>query len=334
MAGRTQSAPLSLSEAEPSPAKPHLRHALHHAERDWPQTNCYVDLMIELIAMRGFEPEAMLGFTLAQDYEEDQFTFFKPRLADLERLYGLRVEELALYDRLDAHIARQTARGRVVMVEVDGYHLPDTRGVTYRIDHSKTTIGVAEIDLVARRIDYFHNDGYFALGGEDFDAIFGRAGEKRDPSELFPYAEFARFERERERAHADLRGLAEELASEHFARRPSDNPIRAFAARFPSLWSVLEARPPCFFHSLAFNTFRQLGANFELLGSHLDWLRRNGDLAAESEACRRISAGAKAMQFQAARASSRKRVYDPRETLDELACVYDGLFEGLSAKLR
>jgi hypothetical protein len=335
MAGRPQSALLSLSDAElspPKPAKPHFRHALHHAERDWPQTNCYVDLMIELVAMRGFEPEAMLGFTLAQDCEEDQFTFFKPRLADLERLYGLRVEELALYDRLDDHIARQTARGRVVMVEVDGYHLPDTRGVTYRIDHSKTTIGVAEIDLVARRIDYFHNDGYFALDGEDFDAIFGRAGETRDPSALFPYAEFVRFDRER--AHDDLRGLAEELAREHFARRPSDNPIRAFAARFPALWTVLEARPPCFFHSLAFNTFRQLGANFELLGSHLDWLRPNGDLAAEAEACRRISAGAKAMQFQAARASSRKRVYDPRETLDELACVYDGLFGGLAAKLR
>lgn len=335
MAGRPQSALRSLSEAEPSPlepAKPHVRHVLHDAERDWPQTNCYVDLMIELVAMRGFEPEAMLGFTLSQDFEEDQFTFFKPRLADLERLYGLRIEELALYDRLDEHVARQTARGRVVMIEVDSYHLPDTRGVAYRIDHSKTTIGVTEIDLRARRIAYFHNDGYFALHGEDFDAIFGRAGETRDLSELFPYAEFARFDDER--ARGDLRGHAEQLASEHFARRPRDNPIRAFAARFPALWSVLETRHPGFFHSFAFNTFRQLGANFELLGSHLDWLRRNGELAAESEACRRISADAKAMQFQAARASSRKRAYDPRATLDELAFVYDGLFDRLSAKLR
>ena len=84
----------------------------------------------------------MLGFTLTQDFEGDQFTFFKPRLADLERSMACGVEELSLYDRLDEHVARQVARGRVVLVEVDGYHLPDTRGVTYRIDHSKTTIGV------------------------------------------------------------------------------------------------------------------------------------------------------------------------------------------------
>lgn len=335
MPGRTQYALRSLTDAlrEPiAPATAHVRHELHHPERDWPQTNCYVDLWIELLAAHGFEPEAMLGFTLAQDFEDDQFTFFKPRLSELERLYGLRVEELALYDRLDEHVERQTARGRVVMVEVDGFHLPDTRGVTYGIDHSKTTIGVTAIDRAARRIDYFHNDGFFALDGEDFDGIFGRPGTQRDPASLFPYAEFVRFDRRRERA-SDARDIAEDLLREHFARRPTDNPLRAFAAQFPTLWAVMEARPPCFFHSFAFNTFRQLGANFELLGSHLDWLRQGGAFATQSEACRRLSAGAKALQFQVARASSRKRKLDPSETLEEMATVYDGLFEGLADNL-
>jgi hypothetical protein len=333
MAGQTLFALRSPSEdpAPLAPATPHERHALHHPDRDWPQTNCYVDLWIELLASRGLAPEAMLGFTLAQGFEGDQFTFFKPRIADLERLYGVRLEELSLFDRLDEQVERQVARGRVVFVEVDGHYLPDTRGVTYRIDHSKTTIGVAAIDLSARRMDYFHNDGYFALGGEDFDAIFGLAGEKRDPAALFPYAEFVRFDRAAPRD--DIGEIAEELLREHFARRPSENPVRAFATAFAENWSRLMARPPCFFHSFAFNTFRQIGANFELLGSHLDWMRPDGGFAEEIATCRRISSGAKALQFQAARASSRKRVLEPSDALGELALAYDALLDGLGAKL-
>ena len=54
------------------------------ATRIWPETNCYVDLWIEVLAAAGFTPEAMLGFTLTQDFEGDQFTFFKVPLEDLE----------------------------------------------------------------------------------------------------------------------------------------------------------------------------------------------------------------------------------------------------------
>ncbi|MBY6241937.1 DUF1839 family protein [Methylosinus sp. Sm6] len=334
MAGRNQCAPRSLSDEEASPLAPeaaHERHALHHPERDWPQTNCYVDLWVELLASRGLDPSAMLGFTVAQDFEGDQFTFFKPRIADLERLYGVRLEELSLYDRLDSQIELQVSRGRVVLVEVDGHYLPDTRGVTYRIDHSKTTIGVEAIDLRARRIDYFHNDGYFSLDGEDFDAIFGPEGAERDPAALFPYAEFVRFDRAQPRD--DLREIAEGLLVEHFARRPAKNPLRAFAAALPALWEALLARPPCFFHSLAFNSFRQVGANFGLLGSHLEWLRPNGAFIAESAACERLSSGAKALQFQAARASARKRALEASPALDEMALAYDMLVDGLAKRL-
>ncbi|MBE7204408.1 MAG: DUF1839 family protein, partial [Parafilimonas terrae] len=72
-------------------ADPYVPHALHDAGRDWPETNCYVDLWIELLHGRGLVPEAMLGFTLRQDFEGDQFTFFKPPTGDIERLYGLEV---------------------------------------------------------------------------------------------------------------------------------------------------------------------------------------------------------------------------------------------------
>ncbi len=63
-------------------------HALHSQERMWPETNCYVDLWIEVLNALGLAPEAMLGFTLTQDFEGDQFTFFKVPLEDLEALYG------------------------------------------------------------------------------------------------------------------------------------------------------------------------------------------------------------------------------------------------------
>ncbi|HHV70630.1 MAG TPA: DUF1839 family protein, partial [Ochrobactrum intermedium] len=70
-------------------------HALHAQTRIWPETNCYVDLWIEVLATLGVAPEAMLGFTLTQDFEGDQFTFFKVPLEDLEALYGVRATELA-----------------------------------------------------------------------------------------------------------------------------------------------------------------------------------------------------------------------------------------------
>ena len=94
--GRRPCARSSGARAVPPPSLAALRpaepafaaHPLHDADREWPETNCYVDLWIELLHARGLEPEAMLGFTLRQDFEGDQFTFFKPPLADLEALYG------------------------------------------------------------------------------------------------------------------------------------------------------------------------------------------------------------------------------------------------------
>ena len=71
---------------------------LHAAGRDWPETNCYTDMWIEILHATGAEPAAGLGFTLTQDFEGDHFTFFKFPQEDLEALYGARVTELAIYD--------------------------------------------------------------------------------------------------------------------------------------------------------------------------------------------------------------------------------------------
>ncbi len=169
------------------------QHRLHGPERNWPETNCYIDLWIEVLSSLGLPPEAMLGFTARQDFEGDHFTFFKVPLEDLERLYNIRVTELAIFDDVERHVQAQINRGRMPLVEVDSYWLPDTRGVSYQTTHSKTTIGINALDPANKTIHYFHNAGYFSLSGDDYDGVFGRKNSTEGGVQLFPYVEFAKF---------------------------------------------------------------------------------------------------------------------------------------------
>jgi hypothetical protein len=319
-------APYAITALHPAD---HARHALHDETRDWPETNCYVDLWIELLAARGFAPEAALGFTLTQDFEGDQFTFFKFPLHDLEAFYGAIVQELSIYDSVETHAIEQVARGRAVLVEVDGFYLPDTRGVSYRRQHTKTTIAVNRIDPAVRRLEYFHNPGFFALHGEDYDGVFAKLPQQPRDDILFPYVEFVRFDAPPLRGEA-LRAAALARLHQHYARRPKRNPVRAFARALATQAEAVANRPPDFFHAYAFNTFRQLGANFELCGSHLAWLFPAGDAAEALAACKAISGGAKSLQFQLARAVARKRFSGLEEALAPVADAYDALFENVA----
>lgn len=300
----------------------HRSHALHDGERRWPQTNCWTDLWIEIVAALGHDPHAMLGFTVTQDYEGDQATFFKVEAADLERLWGLRLAELSIFDRLDAHVVEQTGRGRIVVVEVDGHFLPDTLGVSYRLTHPKTTIGITRIDMVAREIDYFHNSGFYRLSGEDFDGIFGAAGVPHDPEALFPYAEFLKIPATA--PQVDVRAQAKALLVHHLARRPSANPLAAWALDFERHARDLATRPPEWFHIYAFNLPRQFGANFELLGAHLRWLAEgDADLIAAADAAEEIAETAKIFQFKLARAMARGKFDGLVPMIDTMAGAWD-----------
>jgi hypothetical protein len=305
-------------------------HPLHDAERAWPETNCYVDLWIEVLAAMGAEPRAMLGFTAAQDFEGDQFTFFKAPLEDLEALYGLRVSELAVYERVEDHIAVQLARGRLCLVEVDGFFLPDTQGVSYRTEHGKTTVAPNRLDIAGRRMEYFHNGGYFALEGEDFDGVFLRPGDPERP--FLPYTEFAKLPASLP-SDADLRLRARAILRRHLGQRPAANPVRAFQVRFTQQAEALAERPFDAFHKYAFNTLRQLGANFELMSDHLAWI--GGGHAGERAlgACRTIADTAKAAQFQLARAVMHKRFDKLGGALAPAADAYDLLFDDLAGRL-
>ena len=80
---------VQLLPIEPATYRSHLLHA---PDRIWLETNCYIDVWIEVLHAFGLEPLAALPFTVGQDFEGDHFTFFKFPPEDLRALFGLSVQ--------------------------------------------------------------------------------------------------------------------------------------------------------------------------------------------------------------------------------------------------
>ena len=308
--------------------QPHQLHALHHTERPWPQTNCSVDLFIELVAAYGHDPVWMLAFTLTQDFEGDHFTFFKAPSDDLEALYGLSIHELAVWDDLQAHVLEQLQRNRVVLVEVDSHYLPDTQGVTYREGHSKTTLGIYAMDPTAKVLHYFHNEVRAQLAGEDYDGCLQRLPQQQHL--LLPYTEFVKVNAAQASPHP--KALAWQLLQHHWHRRPSTNPFTAYAQALPQHLAQLTERGQPYFHAYAFNTLRQFGANFGLMASLLERWPDTPLAQAASCACQ-IADEAKVLQFKLARAVARGKPDALVDGAHALAAVYDQLFQHLGQAL-
>jgi hypothetical protein len=303
------------------------RHAIHGEDRAWVETNCYTDLVVELAHAHGFEPRAMLPYTLAIDFEGDQWTFFKPAPCDLYELYGFDIQELSIWRPLADAVAEQVERGHVVLVEIDSHYLPDTAGTAYRLEHSKTTVGVNAIDPERERMGYFHNAGYFALEGEDFRAAFRREG-------LAPYVEYVKPRRDfTPPSGSGLVALSAAIAGRHVERIPRDNPFPRFKARFERDLVGLARRDICF-HDYSFNTLRQFGSCYELAATWLDWMGENGVTGVDrpASALRAIAEGAKALQFQLARSLARAKPLD-LAPIDAMAEHWDNAFGLLRSRL-
>jgi hypothetical protein len=287
------------------------RHAIHRGDRIWAETNCYVDVWIELLHGFGFEPIAALPFTLAIDFEGDQWTFFKFPLADLYQLYGLDVQELAIWKPLVTHVEEQIGLGRPVLVELDSYYLPDTAGSAYKLAHVKSTVAAVAIDLNERRLGYFHNQGYYHLHGEDFLNVFRLQGPS-DPAYLPPYAEFVK--RRPRQIHTDesLTAASLELLRQQLTMTPALNPFEKFKARFEIDLQWLATESLDTFHKYSFVTLRQLGACYELAATYLGWLQTRTGLHFEQPIATftEISTEAKTLQFQLARSMMRKKPLD------------------------
>lgn len=316
----------TLVAAHPSglEAKHYTCHELHSPERIWSEKNCYVDIWIELVHSLGLDPYALLAFTVAVDFEGDQWTFFKPPHADIRRLYGLDVQELYIWRPLLDHAVEHLGAGKFISTEADAFWLPDTAGTDYRRKHTKTTIVLGSIDPASRRLGYFHNGGYFTLGGEDFANLF-RLDAPPDPGFMPMFAELVRCDRIRRRDPHELRRLSRELLRTHIEWRSPLNPIPKFRERFELDLAMLTREGMEAYHAWVFGTLRQLGAAAELAALYLRWLDDDprSRAAPAAEAFIKISTVSKSLVLKTARAVSSKRALDASASLKELTSAWE-----------
>lgn len=310
------------------------RAALHAEARTWVEKNCYVDIWIGLLHALGLEPVAVMPFTLAIDFEGDQWTFFKPPHNELRDLYGIDVQELNVWRPLIDHALEHLSAGTFISTEADAYWLPDTSGTDYRNQHTKTTIVLVSVDLDREEATYFHNAGFYRLQGEDFRQLL-RIGAPHDPQFMPFFAETIRVDRLRRHDTATLSRLAWPLLSRHLSWRPRSNPIERFAQRFDQDLPLLQERGLAHYHAWAFACLRQLGAAFELASQHLLWQEAQGHagLSEAAQAFQQIAEGNKALILKAARAVNAKRALDAAPLFSDMALAWSRGMESLERAL-
>ncbi len=318
-------------------ASNYVRHSTHAEDRVWVEKNCYVDVWIEVVHALGCEPMAILPFVAAIDFEGDQWTFFKPPHDELRDLYGIDVQELNCWRPLVEHAVEFLSAGKLISTEADAWWLPDTQGTDYRNQHTKSTIILADLDVDARRLGYFHNAGYFELEGEDFERTF-RLNEAPDPAFLPLFAEFVRIDQVVRMEAGALAARSRALLARHVRRMPKDNPVVRFAARFSLDLPVMQEKGLAHYHAWAFASVRQLGAGAELLAIYLRWLAAQpgtspadaAGLADISNYFETISNGAKTFILKAARAVNSRRAFDATSMFEEWAAAWQKGRDGLA----
>jgi hypothetical protein len=307
---------VSLFGLDPATYAP---HEVHGADRAYPETNCYTDILVELLHARGDEPLAALGFTVRLDFEGDQWTFFKPPPEDLELLFGVDIHEMQPYRALPDQIAEQLAQGRTMTVELDSWWLPDTAATAYRNAHVKTSVAVEAIDREGERLRYFHNASLYELEGEDYRGAF-------EPGPLPPYTELVRFDAGPRLQGEELRDAGRWVLRKHLSRRPRSNPFERFGAALGRELPALLEGDAQRYHDYAFANVRMAGAAFEICASSVRWLY-GADAWRASDAMLRIVDGCKVLSFKLAR----RRAFDPAPPIADLAAAWDEAQAALDA---
>lgn len=325
---------MSLAAYELAAPASYTPHALHADDRAWAETNCYVDVWIELLHSLKLNPVACMGMAVANDFDGDQWTFYKPPHEDLFDLYGLDVHELNVWKSILANASEQLKRGRVVLSEIDSFFLPDTAGTDYRRNHVKTTIAIQYLDLEGQELRYFHNRSYHKLQGEDFVNLF-RIDFQHDPAFMPFFAEFVRLDRIEHRDETSLAITSRNLLAKHFKRRPLQNPVSAYRQRFLEDVEALKAMGMDAYHAYAFANLRQLGSGAELLASQLNWLYSHdqGNFEPAAGDMLSLSNKTKAMLMKAARSVVTKKAADLGPMMDEMAEHWQIAMQNLSQEL-
>lgn len=290
-------------------------HPIHATDRIWSETNCYVDLWVEVLHSLGHDPIPAAAAVLSTDFDGHQWSFLKFAAEDLRALYGIEVAELNIWQSVLDHVVQELEQGRLLTVEVDAYWLPETAGTSYRSEHTKTTIVPNRVDPVGQTMEYFHNSGYYRLIATDFRGVFRVGGVT--PVTLLPYVEVVGLDRR----HPPQLDVELSLARAHLARRPDRNPVSALAegVRVALPWLTGGGLEP--FHRWSFGVLRQCGASAELGADLSRYLGSRGVKGADSAAgpFQAVAETAKSVQFRLARAARGRAV-----TLDaELTAMAD-----------
>lgn len=312
-------------------AEHYQRHTIHGEGRAWAETNCYADVVIELVHASGMEPTAALAFTLGIDFEGDQWSFFKFLPQDMLEMFGMEIQEFNPWRSMLGHIDEQLTLGRPVLVELDSFYLPDTAGTAYQQAHVKTTVAINKLDLEKRILGYFHGQGYYQLEGQDFEQIFHTQGLPHDRV-LPPYIEYVKLR------HAGLQGdalLAASLTSlrQQLKYLPQQNPFIRFKPVFEKEMEWLRSQPIESFHNYAFATLRQFGACYELSQTYIAWLQQAGETGLDQiyTDLGEISNLAKVMQLKLARSLMRNKPL-PLESLDLMAELWQRIMDQLKQR--
>lgn len=328
--GKARRSPSEYRLLELSPTA-YTTHSIHSHERVWTETNCYVDLWIELLHSLGADPIPALAFVLSADCDGRQWNFGKMQSEDLRALYGIGVDEMNVWRPVLDHVCEELADGVLLTVEVDGFWLPDTAGTSYRNEHTKTTIVPNSVDVSEKVLGYFHNRGYFELSGSDFDGIFNLAPEPH-PAVLLPYVEQIRLGRSHIAAGVGDRDL--DVVRSHLARRSDGNPVEILARRVIADIPLVQSAGPDAFHLWSFGLLRQCGATAELAADLCRYLEDRGVAGVEAAIPHflQVAQGAKAVQFRMARAS-RGRSVTLDEPLAEMAASWAAAMDIVSSAL-
>jgi hypothetical protein len=258
----------------------------------------------------------------------------------LYQLYGWDIQELAVWRPLQEHVAGLIEGGRLPLLELDSYYLPDTAGSAYGLVHIKSTVCVNRVDVADRSMDYFHNQGFHRVEGADFASLFQLGGRGRERA-LPPYFEYVKMGDPARAPHGQrLLEASLSLLRQHVARVPRSNPFGRFRPRLAADLERLLGADIDAFHAYSFVTLRMLGACFELAETYLRWLEEQGaarlgvaGLAEPMARLRRISQAAKAFQFQLARSMARNKALD-LSALDDMAADWQAGMDALRCSLR
>lgn len=309
------------------------RHSLHNSDRNFIESNCYIDIWIEVVHALNLEVYPFLAFTLASDFEDDQWTFYKPSFDDLNYLYGFNVQEMYLWGPLHQQILTQLQHGKIVLLEADSFFLPDTQETDYRKNHVKTTIAIESIDIEKKTLGYFHNAGYYHLFEEDFRGIFHLDKPKID-GYLPPYCELVRLDRINRHSPEELLARSQLLLRRYVGLKPAQNPILRFKESFHhhTLPLLIEQGLEAY-HQYAFGSLRQMGSCYEFTAYYLRALEaadQTLDLENIAKRFDTISQIAKALILKGARMVNRKTAKDLSSDFDEMARCWDEAMTELS----